>query len=45
MGRTQIQSKFLRFRIGYGLATAVLDRMTATGILGPDDHNKPRKLL
>lgn len=34
-----------KFRVGYGAATRILDRMEAEGIIGPADGSKPRAVL
>jgi S-DNA-T family DNA segregation ATPase FtsK/SpoIIIE len=34
-----------RLKLGFGRASRLLDRMEAEGIIGPAEHNKPRKLL
>ncbi|MGH7443216.1 MAG: FtsK/SpoIIIE domain-containing protein, partial [bacterium] len=34
-----------RLKLGFGRAARLLDRMEAEGIIGPSEHNKPRKLL
>jgi S-DNA-T family DNA segregation ATPase FtsK/SpoIIIE len=34
-----------RLKLGFGRAARLLDRMEAEGIIGPAEHNKPRKLL
>jgi S-DNA-T family DNA segregation ATPase FtsK/SpoIIIE len=34
-----------RLGLGFGRASRLLDRMEAEGIIGPAQHNKPRKLL
>ena len=34
-----------RLKLGFGRASRLLDRMEAEGIIGPAEHNRPRKLL
>lgn len=44
-GETSVGQLQRKFKIGYGRATKMLDRMESEGIIGPADGSKPRQVL
>jgi prepilin-type processing-associated H-X9-DG protein len=44
-GKASVSMLQRRFRIGYGKASQLIDRLEAEGVIGPYEGSKPRKVL